>query len=104
MYTIWQGLTNVLTLNDTVVQNLLSVFTLSYPLLVNPPSEVKDISWYLGSQFRQHICSSCYQCPMLTSCRDAFYKQASRSVKHLLNCPSKDTGDILCSLPKRNLF
>lgn len=33
MYTIWQGLTNVLTLNDTVVQNLLSVFTLSYPEL-----------------------------------------------------------------------
>lgn len=33
MYTIWQGFTNVFTLNDTVVQNLSSVFTLSYPEL-----------------------------------------------------------------------
>lgn len=49
IYVMRQGLTNVFTLSDTTGQILSSVFTLSYPLFVNSPSEVKDTSWFLGS-------------------------------------------------------
>lgn len=49
LYTIWQGVPSVFTLNHTMGQNLSSVFTLSYPLFVNLPSEVKDTSWDLSS-------------------------------------------------------